>query len=168
MKSQIRQPMKVISINQLFEKLNESQLKQVNVYFDGWLKDKFDVKKIDVEVLCIALIHKDGTTVMKSYYDLHQLFPGGNLYIKIPCNSFKDRPLTKKLMNAVIDADRVSFNHGTLFYHKCNVIESPVQSKLNALVNERSNDKLRAVDELARKCNIDDIDDTECPDGLFD
>ena len=158
---------KVISINQLFEKLNETQLRQVNVYFDNSIKDKYDVKKINVEVLCIVLVHKDNTTETKSYYDLHQLFPGGNLFIKIPCNSFKDKPLTKKLMIAVIDADRVSFNNGKLFYHKCDVIESPTQSKLRTFIKNRSDDKVRAVNEAAYKCKSYD-EDNEYPDGLFD
>ena len=68
-------------------------------------------------------------------------------------------------MIAIIDADRISFNNGKLFYHKCDVIESPTQSKLRTFINNRSDDKVRAVNEAAHKCKFDD---NEYPDGLFD
>ena len=49
----------VITINQLFEKLPESELKAIQVYFDKYYPCKFNKKRYLCKVLKISLVYND-------------------------------------------------------------------------------------------------------------
>ena len=49
-----------ININKLFEKLPEQELRAVQVYFDDFIPDKFYKYKINVKILFLSLVYKEG------------------------------------------------------------------------------------------------------------
>ena len=152
-----------ININKLFEKLPESELKAVQVYFDDFITDKFYKYKINVKILFLSLVYKEGqspnTQKVMTYKEFRELFPHCE-WLTIPKRSFGG--LTSgsqiRLMKAYIKADRI--NYKTSFYHECVVKECENQNKLNEFIKNRSDAKVEIVNELASKCNIneDEID----------
>ena len=152
-----------ININKLFEKLPESELKAVQVYFDDFITDKFYKYKINVKILFLSLVYKEGqspnTQKVMTYKEFRELFPHCE-WLTIPRRSFG--ALTSgsqiRLMKAYIKADRI--NYKTSFYHECVVKECENQNKLNEFIKNRSDAKVEIVNELASKCNIneDEID----------
>ena len=159
-----------ININKLFEKLPESELKAVQVYFDDFITDKFYKYKMNVKILCLSLVYKEGhspgqspnTQKVMTYKEFRELFPHCE-WLTIPRRSFG--ALTSgsqiRLMKAYIKADRI--NYKTSFYHECVVKECENQNKLNEFIKNRSDAKVEIVNELASKCNIneDEIDPDE-------
>lgn len=155
-----------ININKLFEKLPESELKAVQVYFDDFITDKFYKYKINVKILFLSLVYKEGqspnTQKVMTYKEFRELFPHCE-WLTIPRRSFG--ALTSgsqiRLMKAYIKADRI--NYKTSFYHECVVKECENQNKLNEFIKNRSDAKVEIVNELASKCNIneDEIDPDE-------
>ena len=159
-----------ININKLFEKLPESELKAVQVYFDDFITDKFYKYKINVKILFLSLVYKEGhspgqslnTQKVMTYKEFRELFPECE-WLTIPRRSFG--ALTSgsqiRLMKAYIKADRI--NYKTTFYHECVVKECENQNKLNEFIKNRSEAKVEIVNELASKCNIneDEIDPDE-------
>ena len=148
-----------ININKLFEKLPESELKAVQVYFDDFITDKFYKYKMNIKILCLSLVYKDNTQKVMTYKEFRELFPECE-WLTIPKRSFAG--LTSgsqiRLMKAYIKADRI--NYKTSFYHECVVKECENQNKLNEFIKNRSDAKVEIVNELASKCNIneDEID----------
>ena len=161
-----------ININKLFEKLPESELKAVQVYFDDFITDKFYKYKINVKILFLSLVYKEGqspnTQKVMTYKEFRELFPHCE-WLTIPRRSFG--ALTSgsqiRLRKAYIKADRI--NYKTSFYHECVVKECENQNKLNEFIKNRSDAKVEMaqsaadkvlVNELASKCNIneDEID----------
>lgn len=151
-----------ININKLFEKLPESELKAVQVYFDDFITDKFYKYKMNVKILFLSLVYKDNTQKVMTYKEFRELFPHCE-WLTIPRRSFG--ALTSgsqiRLMKAYIKADRI--NYKTSFYHECVVKECENQNKLNEFIKNRSEAKVEIVNELASKCNIneDEIDPDE-------
>lgn len=155
-----------ININKLFEKLPESELKAVQVYFDDFITDKFYKYKMNVKILFLSLVYKEGqspnTQKVMTYKEFRELFPHCE-WLTIPKRSFG--ALTSgsqiRLMKAYIKADRI--NYKTSFYHECVVKECENQNKLNEFIKNRSDAKVEIVNELASKCNIneDEIDPDE-------
>ena len=159
-----------ININKLFEKLPEQELKAVQVYFDDFITDKFYKYKINVKILFLSLVYKEGhspgqspnTQKVMTYKEFRELFPECE-WLTIPKRSFGG--LTSgsqiRLMKAYIKADRI--NYKTSFYHECVVKECENQNKLNEFIKNRSDAKVEIVNELASKCNIneDEIDPDE-------
>ena len=151
-----------ININKLFEKLPESELKAVQVYFDDFITDKFYKYKINVKILFLSLVYKNNTQKVMTYKEFRELFPECE-WLTIPKRSFGG--LTSgsqiRLMKAYIKADRI--NYKTSFYHECVVKECENQNKLNEFIKNRSDAKVEIVNELASKCNIneDEIDPDE-------
>ena len=160
--------MEYISINKLFEKLNEitpeDKIKCVHIYFDNYIVDMFDKKQMNVEPLMLALVMKEGEvpSVQKiTYKQLRDMFP--NLrYFKVPTHIFRKHlehsDLTQKvLLKVVIDAKRTKFMKS--FYHKATLLDVKDQDKLKALQDERSNVKIEILDSIAKKCNKHDEDE---------
>ena len=151
-----------ININKLFEKLPESELKAVQVYFDDFITDKFYKYKMNVKILFLSLVYKNNTQKVMTYKEFRELFPECE-WLTIPRRSFGG--LTSgsqiRLMKAYIKADRI--NYKTTFYHECVVKECENQNKLNEFIKNRSEAKVEIVNELASKCNIneDEIDPDE-------
>lgn len=151
-----------ININKLFEKLPESELKAVQVYFDDFITDKFYKYKMNVKILFLSLVYKNNTQKVMTYKEFRELFPECE-WLTIPKRSFGG--LTSgsqiRLMKAYIKADRI--NYKTTFYHECVVKECENQNKLNEFIKNRSDAKVEIVNELASKCNIneDEIDPDE-------
>lgn len=151
-----------ININKLFEKLPESELKAVQVYFDDFITDKFYKYKMNVKILFLSLVYKNNTQKVMTYKEFRELFPECE-WLTIPRRSFG--ALTSgsqiRLMKAYIKADRI--NYKTSFYHECVVKECENQNKLNEFIKNRSDAKVEIVNELASKCNIneDEIDPDE-------
>ncbi len=148
-----------ININKLFEKLPESELKAVQVYFDDFIPDKFYKYKMNVKILFLSLVYKNNTQKVMTYKEFRELFPECE-WLTIPRRSFGG--LTSgsqiRLMKAYIKADRI--NYKTTFYHECVVKECENQNKLKEFIKNRSEAKVEIVNELASKCNIneDEID----------
>ena len=151
-----------ININKLFEKLPESELKAVQVYFDDFITDKFYKYKMNVKILFLSLVYKNNTQKVMTYKEFRELFPECE-WLTIPRRAFGG--LTSgsqiRLMKAYIKADRI--NYKTTFYHECVVKECENQNKLNEFIKNRSDAKVEIVNELASKCNIneDEIDPDE-------
>ena len=152
-----------ININKLFEKLPESELKAVQVYFDDFITDKFYKYKMNVKILFLSLVYKEGhspgqspnTQKFMTYKEFRELFPQCE-WLTIPKRAFG--VLTSgsqiRLMKAYIKADRI--NYKTSFYHECVVKECENQNKLNEFIKNRSEAKVQIVNELSEKCNIND------------
>ena len=144
-----------ININKLFEKLPESELKAVQVYFDDFITDKFYKYKMNIKILCLSLVYKNNTQKFMTYKEFRELFPQCE-WLTIPKRAFG--ALTSgsqiRLMKAYIKADRI--NYKTTFYHECVVKEVDNQNKLNEFIKDRSDAKVEIVNELASKCNIND------------
>lgn len=164
-----------ININKLFEKLPESELKAVQVYFDDFITDKFYKYKINVKILFLSLVYKEGqspnTQKVMTYKEFRELFPHCE-WLTIPRRSWALPGVRStfggltsgsqiRLMKAYIKADRI--NYKTSFYHECVVKECENQNKLNEFIKNRSDAKVEIVNELASKCNIneDEIDPDE-------
>ena len=151
-----------ININKLFEKLPESELKAVQVYFDDFITDKFYKYKMNVKILFLSLVYKDNTQKVMTYKEFRELFPQCE-WLTIPKRAFSGVMSGSqiRLMKAYIKADRI--NYKTSFYHECVVKECENQNKLNEFIKNRSDAKVEIVNELASKCNIneDEIDPDE-------
>lgn len=151
-----------ININKLFEKLPESELKAVQVYFDDFITDKFYKYKMNVKILFLSLVYKNNTQKVMTYKEFRELFPECE-WLTIPKRAFGVLTSGSKmrLMKAYIKADRI--NYKTSFYHECVVKECENQNKLNEFIKNRSEAKVEIVNELASKCNIneDEIDPDE-------
>ena len=153
-----------LTINKLFEKLPEEELRAIQVYFDDYVDDRFDKHYMNVQILVISLVYKDRSQKIMTYKEFRDLFPGG-VWLKCPQRCF-DRQvfngLQKKLSKAYIIAERIKFKSS--FYHECVVKVCPDQSKLNQFIKDRSNAKLEIMNELLEKC---DINDDEIDDDIF-
>ena len=160
-----------ININKLFEKLPESELKAVQVYFDDFITDKFYKYKMNVKILFLSLVYKNNTQKVMTYKEFRELFPECE-WLTIPRRSWALPGVRStfggltsgsqiRLMKAYIKADRI--NYKTSFYHECVVKECENQNKLNEFIKNRSEAKVEIVNELASKCNIneDEIDPDE-------
>ena len=145
-----------ITINKLFEKLPESELKAVQVYFDDYITDRYYNNKINVKILFLSLVYKNNTQKVMNYKEFRELIPNCE-WLTIPKRSFSQQTLnelTKRLMKVYIKADKV--NYKASFYHECVVKEVDNQSKLNQFIKDRNDAKVQIVNELAGKCNIND------------
>lgn len=160
-----------ININKLFEKLPESELKAVQVYFDDFITDKFYKYKMNVKILFLSLVYKNNTQNVMTYKEFRELFPECE-WLTIPKRAWALPGVQStlgaltsgsqiRLMKAYIKADRI--NYKTSFYHECVVKECENQNKLNEFIKNRSDAKVEIVNELASKCNIneDEIDPDE-------
>ena len=110
--------MEFISINKLFEKLPEEELKSIQVYYDEWITDKFVKYRINVKVLFISLVFKDGKQQRIDYKAFRELCPQC-IWLSVPKKAFSDeflnKYLTKRLRKVYIRAERK--NYKTSFYH---------------------------------------------------
>ena len=160
--------MAFITINKLFEKLPEDELKAVQLYFDEKIVDKFPKYKINVKVLFLSLVYKNGTQKLMNYKEFRELFPQAE-WLSIPKKSFNEDTLTnpksKRLMKVYIRAERTQFKSS--FCHQCIVKDVDDQSKLTKFQNERSESKAQIIKDFVRgseslessiKINEDDID----------
>ena len=148
----------------LFEKLPEEELKAVQIYYDEWITDKFVKYRINVKVLFISLVFKDGTQQKIDYKSFRELCPNC-IWLSVPKKAFTDeflnKYLTKRLRKVYIRAERKPFK--TSFYHECVAKDIEDQSSLKKLTEERDKAKLEIVNELAEQVliNDDEIDDDE-------
>ncbi len=145
-----------ITINKLFEKLPESELKAVQVYFDDFITDRYSKYKINVKILFLSLVYKNNTQKVMNYKEFRELIPHCE-WLTIPKRSFSQQSLnelTKRMMKVYIKADKV--NYKASFYHECVVKEVDDQNKLNEFIKNRSDAKVQIVNELSEKCNIND------------
>ena len=147
---------KFITINQLFEKLPESELKAIQVYFDEYINDKFNRSRNNCKILKIALVYNDGSQKFMEFKEFHDLFPGCSC-ISVPAHAFADiKTLTKRLRKLYIKAERTEYKSS--FYHDCKAVEVENQSKLTEFQKQRTQVYL---DDMAKLCSIkdDEIDD---------
>ena len=156
--------MEFITINKLFEKLPEPELKSIQVYYDEWITDKFAKYRINVKVLFISLVFKDGKQQKIDYKSFRELCPDC-IWLSVPKKAFTDeflnKYLTKRLRKVYIRAERKSYK--TSFYHECVAKDIEDQSSLKRLTEERNKAKLEIVNELTEQAaiNDDEIDDDE-------
>ena len=151
--------MSFVSINKLFEKLPEDELKAVQVYFDEKIIDKFVKYRINVKVLFISLVYKNGTQKQIDYNEFRKLFPQAE-WLTVPKKSFGEELSTndqqKRLMKVYIRAERTEYK--TSFYHQCVVKKVDDQSKLTKFQKERLNTKAQIVPESKINIDEDEID----------
>ena len=151
--------MSFITINKLFEKLPEEELKAVQLYFDEKITDKFVKYKINVKVLFLSLVYKNGTQKLINYKEFRELFPQAE-WLSIPKKSFDNelysKYITKRMMKVYIRAERTQFKSS--FYHQCVVKDVEDQSKLNKYQNERSEVRVSYACNLLEKINLNDED----------
>ena len=151
--------MSFITINKLFEKLPEEELKAVQLYFDEKIVDKFAKYRINVKVLFLSLVYKNGTQKLINYKEFRELFPQAE-WLSIPKKSFDNdlysKYITKRMMKVYIRAERTQFKSS--FYHQCVVKDVEDQSKLNKYQNERSEVRVSYAFNLLEKINLNDED----------
>ena len=149
--------MEFITINKLFEKLPEEELKAVQVYYDEYIPDKFVKYKINVKVLFISLVFKDGKQQKIDYKSFRELCPQC-IWLSVPKKAFSDeflnKYLTKRLRKVYIRAERK--NYKTSFYHESVAKDIEDQSPLKRLTEERNKAQLEIVNELAEQSTIED------------
>lgn len=156
--------MEFISINKLFEKLPEDELKAVQVYYDECITDKFAKYKINVKVLFLSLVFKDGTQQRIDYKAFRELCPSC-IWLSVPKKAFNDeflnKYITKRLRKVYIRAERKSYK--TSFYHEAVAKDIEDQSKLKKFTDEREKVIIELLNELAEKVMIkdDEIDEDE-------
>lgn len=149
--------MSFISINKLFEKLPEDELRQIHLYFDDVITDVYDKTKMNVKPLLLGLVYKDNTRKTMSYKELKEMYPE-LYYVKVPKYIFKNHSLTISLRKVVIDAARVSFKNDK-FYHKCSLKYVPDQTKLKHYQDERVKVNSEYLNKLAQTENENENDD---------
>ena len=96
--------------------LPEEELKAIQVYFDDFITDKFYKNKVNVQILFLSLVYKNGTQKIMTYKEFRDLFPGA-IWLNIPKRSFSQQllnVLTKRMMKVYIKADKV--NYKTSYY----------------------------------------------------
>ena len=141
---------KFITINQLFEKLPESELKAIQVYFDEYMNDKFNRSRNNCRILKIALVYKDNTQKFMEFKEINDLFPFCH-WLTVPKRAFcKITTLTKRLRKLYIKAERTPFKNS--YYHECTAVDVENQSKLNEFKKQRT----QAYFDLMKECTITD------------
>lgn len=146
---------KFITINQLFTKLPESELKAIQVYFDEYIHDKFNRSHTNCKILKIALVNKDGSQKFMEFKEINDLFPFCH-WLTVPRRAFADiKTLTKRLRKLYIKAERIEYKSS--FYHECKAVEVENQSKLSEFQKQRTQTYL----DIMKECSIKDeeIDD---------
>lgn len=149
---------KFITINQLFEKLPESELKAIQVYFDEYINDRFNRSRTNCKILKIALVYKDNTQKFMEFKEINDLFPNC-LWLTVPKRAFCNiTTLTKRLRKLYIKAERIEYKKS--FYHECKAVDVENQSKLNEFKKQRTQ---VYFDIMAACCSIQDneIDEDE-------
>ena len=147
---EIQKSNKFITINQLFEKLPESELKAIQVYFDEYINDKLNRSRYDCRILKIALVYKDNTQKFMEFKEINDLFPFCH-WLTVPKRAFANiTTITKRLRKLYIKAERI--NYKTSFYHECKAVEVENQSKLNEFQKQRT----QAYFDLMSECLIKD------------
>ena len=148
---------KFITINQLFEKLPESELKAIQVYFDEYINDKINRSRYDCRILKIALVYKDNTQKFMEFKEINDLFPFCH-FLVVPRRAFADiKTLTKRLRKLYIKAERTDYKGA--FYHDCKAVEVENQSKLNEFKKQRTQVYLDLMAECLIKDDEIDPDD---------
>ena len=148
---------KFITINQLFEKLPESELKAIQVYFDDYMNDRFNRSRNNCKILKIALVYKDGTQKFMEFKEINDLFPFCH-WLVVPRRAFADiKTITKRLRKLYIKAERTEYKSS--FYHDCKALEVENQSKLNEFQKQRTQAYLNVMSECLIK--DDEIDPDE-------
>ncbi len=148
---------KFITINQLFEKLPESELKAIQVYFDEYINDKFNRSRNNCRILKIALVYKDNTQKFMEFKEINDLFPFCH-WLTVPRRAFADiKTLTKRLRKLYIKAERTEYKSS--FYHDCKAVEVENQSKLSEFQKQRTQTYLDVMAECLIK--DDEIDEDE-------
>ena len=157
--------MEFISINKLFEKLPEEELKSIQVYYDEWITDKFVKYRINVKVLFISLVFKDGKQQRIDYKAFRELCPNC-IWLSVPKKGFSDeflnKYITKRLRKVYIRAERKSYK--TSFYHECIAKDIEDQSQLKRFTDEREKVKIESLNKLAEQTMIED---DEIDEDLF-
>ena len=148
---------KFITINQLFEKLPESELKAIQVYFDEYINDKLNRSRYNCRILKIALVNKDGTQKFMEFKKINDLFPFCH-WLTVPKRAFCSiTTLPKRLRKLYIKAERTEYKSS--FYHECKAVEVENQSKLTEFQKQRTQTYL----DVMKECSIkdDEIDDDD-------
>ena len=142
---------KYITINQLFEKLPESELKAIQVYFDIYVNDKLNRSRYNCKILKIALVFKDGTQKFMEFKEINDLFPFCH-YLTVPRRAFCNiTTLTKRLRKLYIKAERTEYKKS--FYHDCKAVDVDNQFKLHEFQKQRTQVYLNLMAEC---CAIKD------------
>ena len=142
---------KFITINQLFEKLPESELKAIQVYFDEYVNDRFNRSRYNCRILKIALVFKDGTQKFMEFKEINDLFPFCH-YLTVPRRAFCNiTTLTKRLRKLYIKAERIEYKKS--FYHDCKAVDVDNQFKLHEFQKQRTQVYLNLMAEC---CTIKD------------
>ena len=148
---------KFITINQLFAKLPESELKAIQVYFDEYIHDKFNRSRTNCKILKIALVNKDGTQKFMEFKEINDLFPFCH-WLTVPRRAFANiTTITKRLRKLYIKAERIEYKSS--FYHECKAVEVENQSKLTEFQKQRTQTYL----DVMKECSIkdDEIDEDD-------
>ena len=142
---------KFITINQLFEKLPESEMKAIQVYFDEYMNDRFNRRRYICKILKIALVFKDGTQKFMEFKEINDLFPFCH-YLTVPRRAFCNiTTLTKRLRKLYIKAERIEYKKS--FYHDCKAVDVDNQFKLHEFQKQRTQVYLNLMAEC---CTITD------------
>ena len=141
---------KFITINQLFEKLPESELKAIQVYFDEYIDDKFNRSRTNCKLLKIALVYKDCSQKFLEFNEINDLFPFCH-WLTVPKRAFCNiTTITKRLRKLYIKAERTEYRSS--FYHDCKAVEVENQSKLKEFQKQRTQCYL----DVMAECTIQD------------
>ena len=110
-----------ITINKLFEKLPESELKAVQVYFDDYITDRYYNNKINVKILFLSLVYKNNTQKVMNYKEFRELIPNCE-WLTIPKRSFSQQTLMNYLKNVTLMMMKLTLmifkNHKIYFLYK--------------------------------------------------
>ena len=154
---EIQKSNKFITINQLFEKLPESELKAIQVYFDEYITDRFNRSRNNCKILKIALVYKDNTQKFMEFKEINDLFPFCH-WLTVPKRAFANiTTITKRLRKLYIKAERTEFKKS--FYHDCKAVEVENQSKLQEFQKQRTQTYLDLMAECLIKDEEIDEDD---------
>ena len=147
---EIQKSNKFITINQLFEKLPESELKAIQVYFDEYITDRFNRSRNNCKILKIALVYKDNTQKFMEFKEINDLFPFCH-WLTVPKRAFANiTTITKRLRKLYIKTERTEYKSS--FYHECKAVEVENQSKLNEFQKQRT----QAYLDVMAECLIKD------------
>ena len=148
---------KFITINQLFTKLPESELKAIQVYFDEYINDKFNRSRNNCRILKIALVYNDGSQKWMEFKEINDLFPFCH-WLTVPRRAFANiTTITKRLRKLYIKAERTEYKSS--FYHDCKAVEVENQSKLQEFQKQRTQTYLDVMAECLIKDDEIDPDD---------
>ena len=154
---EIQKSNKFITINQLFEKLPESELKAIQVYFDEYITDRFNRSRNNCKILKIALVYKDNTQKFLEFKEINDLFPFCH-WLTVPKRAFANiETITKRLRKLYIKAERTEFKKS--YYHDCKAVEVENQSKLHEFQKQRTQTYLDLMAECLIKDEEIDEDD---------